>query len=865
MTRKLLLALSLFFAASSLRAALPVITIEQSTYAAYEGYAGNIIPLIRSGDKTVSCSVQYHVRIDTVIIDATASFAPNEVRHNVVFAVPSDHVYDNRPSSLKNYSFSISDPVGALIGSPNKALVELQEDEPIPTALFQNTSVAEGNSGTTPVQMTIVLSGPLRDPSVVYVYAVGGTASPGTDYEPVAFGAQVTFAALQTVGQFTIRVKGDLVSEPDETVVIGGAIGTFVPYPSALGTLTILNDDYLLTPDTQRIARGTVGSVSVTTSVATPATDRVVLSSSNPSVAAVPPFVDVPAGSLGKSFDVTGVSDGSAVITATWPPSRGGGTMTSRVEVFTATYYAFDNPTVSVQLGQTATAVMHFDPPPSEPLVLYLSQTNPSVTTVPPIFTIGTNGVGSFPLRGTAVGSTIITTPVPAAFGGSTAGFRFDVTLPTSFTIARLDSTSGPSTGGQLVKIFGGLSGRCTAMFDGVSGQNTTLAAATFLTTTTPPHDPGTVDVSVRCGSEMGTLPKAYTYTPVPLRITRLSPTIGPAGGGALVTATGDNLRRGRCSLWFGGVTATTIQNDQTTAMVVTAPPHDPGGVDVTMRCGSDVSTLIGAFLYTGSEVLAQLTGVYPPSAAPGDRIIVLGAGFRDDDALFFDGAAGLDVTSSSDQHYVTVPELPSGNATITLRDVAGHVVAGPSFRVLPAVTPQITSAPTHILTSSEFPIAGSGLRRSLSFLLGGTVLKQVSVVSTSAQLRLPDSIAPGTYTLTIANQNDTPRTIQVTDGISVTSVSIPCSSTEGGPMVTIKGNGFAEGAVVAVGAADSSDVTVVDAHTIIARVPPSSGLSSEAIIVTNPNGDSAQLSNAFRYRWPDPGCGTTRHRGASH
>ncbi|HXA20154.1 MAG TPA: hypothetical protein VN380_24465 [Thermoanaerobaculia bacterium] len=32
-----------------------------------------------------------------------------------------------------------------------------------------------------------------------------------------------------------------------------------------------------------------------------------------------------------------------------------------------------------------------------------------------------------------------------------------------------------------------------------------------------------------------------------------------------------------------------------------------------------------------------------------------------------------------------------------------------------------------------------------------------------------------------------------------------------------------------------------------------------------NPNGDSAQLSNAFHYRWPDPGCGTTRHRGAAH
>jgi len=82
--------------------------------------------------------------------------------------------------------------------------------------------------------------------------------------------------------------------------------------------------------------------------------------------------------------------------------------------------------------------------------------------------------------------------------------------------------------------------------------------------------------------------------------------------------------------------------------------------------------------------------------------------------------------------------------------------------------------------------------------------------------------------------------------------------------MATIRGNGFAAGAVVAFGAADSADVTVQDAHTIIARVPPSSGLAGETITVTNPTGEPAQLSNAFRYRWPDPGCGG-RHRGAGH
>jgi hypothetical protein len=871
MSRRLCFALSILFAASSLRAATAVITLGYSySFSRTSGTVGAL--LIRSGDLSAACSVQYHVSIDTMIFDATASFDPKEDYKYFYFPIPyNGKVYDNRDDSTKNYFISISNPAGAVIGSPSRAPIYVFENEAPPVAIFQSTSVAEGDSGITQVPIAITLSAAFLAPVYLDVYAIGGTAGPGTDYEgvgtlPKVSLGQVRFDALQTTGQIVVRVKGDQLSEPDETIFIGGGIPGFTQFPTAVGILTILNDDYLLTPGTQRIARGTVASLNVATSVPTPTTDHVLLSSSDPSVAAVPPFVDVPAGSLGKSFDVTAAGTGSAVISATWPPSRGGGMMTARVDVYIATFYSFEKSALSVTFGQSATAAMHFAPPPSEPLLLFLSQTNPTITSMPPFFTIGTDGSGSFTLRGDGIGSTFITTTVPASYGGATTGFRFDVTPAATFSIGRLDTASGPSTGGQIVRIYGDAMGsRCTAMFDGVSGLNTSLVTAGSFTTSTPPHDPGTVDVAVRCGTDTETLSKAYTYTPQTSRITALSPTIGSAGGGVLVAVTGESLRRGRCSLWFGGAAATTLQNDQATAMLVAAPPHAPGSVDVLMRCGSDASTLAGAFLYTSNEILPLLAGINPPSAAPGDRIIVSGSALRADDAIYFDNAAGLDVTSMAEQHFVTVPDLLPGNVTITLRDVAGHIAAGPGFRVLPAVAPQIASAPTHVLTSSEFPISGSGLRSSLTFLLGSTALQPVAIASTYGQLRLPDSIVPGTYALTIANQNVAPRTIQVTSGLAITSVSVPCSSTEGGSMVTIKGSGFAAGAVISFGAADSADVTVQDAQTILARVPPSSGLASETIIVTNPDGQSGQLSNAFHYRWPDPGCGTMRHRGASH
>jgi len=860
MIRRALLAVSLVLTAVSLRAANPVVSLSQATYTFQETDGTGIATVNRGGDLTVSFSVNYNAFINGLSSPGTVSFGPNETSKTISLTIPNDNVFDSAALGSQGYFIALISKAGVTFGSPSNATIQVIEDESPPTVSMTSVSVPEGDSGTTNAIPIVTLSGTYKRSETFFFSVSGGTATGGIDYQ---FPSTAVLVQPGTISfGIVFKINGDRTAEPDETILLSASI----QHATTSASVTILNDDYFMTPATQTILRGTVGTISLSTSVPSPTTDHVLLSSSDPTVATVPPFIDIPAGSLGMSFNVTTLIAGSTTITASLPLSRGGGIMTVGLDVLVSSFFTFDKSPVTVLLTKTITISAHLSPPPDVPVVLFLTQTFPSIAQVPSFFTIGTNGVGTFDVRGTAVGVTLVTTTVPPGYGGATTGFRIDVLPAVGVALSRVDQSSGPSTGGQRVSIFAaGMSTRCTAMFDGVSGLNTSISASGFLTTTTPPHDAGAVDVSVRCGAETGTLTKAYTYTSLPALLTRISPTTGPAGGGVLVGVTGANLRRGRCSLSFGGAPATTLQNNETTSMLVASPPHAAGSVDVTLRCGNDVSTLPGGFLYTSGELLAQVTGVTPPSGAPGDRVFVTGSAFRDDDAIYFGNAAGLDMTSASDQHFVTVPDLPPGNVTVTLQDPAGHVAAGPSFRVLSPVTPQIASAPAQVLTSSEFPITGSGFRRSLNFLLGGTTLQPVAMASTFGQLRLPDSIAPGTYSLTIANQNGTPRTIQVTDGIAVSSVSSPCASTEGGLMVTITGKGFASGAVVAFGASDSADVTVRDAHTILARVPPSSGVANETIIVTNPTGESAQLSNAFRYRWPDPGCGTSRHRGASH
>lgn len=75
---------------------------------------------------------------------------------------------------------------------------------------------SEGNSGTTSFDLTVNLSVPIGLPLTLgYATADGGTATPGSDYQPTL--GNLTIPAGQTSGKITIQVNGDQVSEPDET------------------------------------------------------------------------------------------------------------------------------------------------------------------------------------------------------------------------------------------------------------------------------------------------------------------------------------------------------------------------------------------------------------------------------------------------------------------------------------------------------------------------------------------------------------------------------------------------------------------------------------------------------------------------
>ncbi len=84
----------------------------------------------------------------------------------------------------------------------------------------------------------------------------------------------------------------------------------------------------------------------------------------------------------------------------------------------------------------------------------------------------------------------------------------------------------------------------------------------------------------------------------------------------------------------------------------------------------------------------------------------------------------------------------------------------------------------------------------------------------------------------------------------TLTSVFPSPGSTAGGTSVTITGTNFASGATVRFDTTAATNVTVVSSTSIIATTPPhAAGLVN--VVVTNPNGQSATLTNGFTYTAP--------------
>jgi hypothetical protein len=107
---------------------------------------------------------------------------------------------------------------------------------------INDTSVTEGNSGTTPATFTVTLSQAASGTVTVNYATASGTATSGVDFQPAS--GTLTFLAGETSKTIQVNVVGDTADENDETFTVNLSAPTGgAAIADGQGVGTILDDD----------------------------------------------------------------------------------------------------------------------------------------------------------------------------------------------------------------------------------------------------------------------------------------------------------------------------------------------------------------------------------------------------------------------------------------------------------------------------------------------------------------------------------------------------------------------------------------------------------------------------------------------
>ena len=132
-------------------------------------------------------------------------------------------------------------PLSDTGGTLRTVVVGYADPATLPVMSVIDGAANEGNAGTSTANITVSLSAAPATPVTVTYVVAAGTATADADVTPS--NGVVTFPAGTTSRQIPIVVLGDLLDEPDETVIVTltNAVGARAGHMS--GVLTIVDDD----------------------------------------------------------------------------------------------------------------------------------------------------------------------------------------------------------------------------------------------------------------------------------------------------------------------------------------------------------------------------------------------------------------------------------------------------------------------------------------------------------------------------------------------------------------------------------------------------------------------------------------------
>ena len=177
------------------------------------------------------------------------TFGPGETIKS--FTVPV--IEDTLDENSETVNLTLSNPTGFTLGGRIFSQLTINDNDLPPTISIDDVTVGEGDTGFIDAQFTLRLSAPSgRQLSVRFITPPGtGTATAGSDYQNVT--SQIVFNPGETTRAVPVRVFGDTVVEPNETIFAMLTLPSNVTFADSSAIGTIIDDDSLVLvtePDT---------------------------------------------------------------------------------------------------------------------------------------------------------------------------------------------------------------------------------------------------------------------------------------------------------------------------------------------------------------------------------------------------------------------------------------------------------------------------------------------------------------------------------------------------------------------------------------------------------------------------------------
>ncbi len=231
------------------------IQLSSTTYTIGEGTSMATITATRTGGSDGAVGVSYSTTsggtatsgamcggsVDYVAVMGTLSWTDGDSASKT-FDIPICNDTTDEPDETVN--LAITTPTGgATLGTPNTAVLTIEDNDPQPAVSITDVSQVEGNAGTSMFTFNVTLSNPSSGTITVDAATADGSATQPSDYTAIA-SQTVTFDPGDTSKNVTVSVNGDTAFEPDETFFVN--LSNASANASILdnqGVGTILNDE----------------------------------------------------------------------------------------------------------------------------------------------------------------------------------------------------------------------------------------------------------------------------------------------------------------------------------------------------------------------------------------------------------------------------------------------------------------------------------------------------------------------------------------------------------------------------------------------------------------------------------------------